>query len=55
MSFRSVVIALAEAAVAVDALVCEEIESAPGLPIRIEMLTFVGFVWLAVAADAEAS
>ena len=44
MLFWPVVVALAETAFAVDVLVCEEIVSAPGLPTRTEMLTFVGFV-----------
>ena len=44
MSFWPVVVALAEAAFAVDVLVCEEALSAPGLPTRTEMLTLVGFV-----------
>jgi hypothetical protein len=55
MLFWPVVVALAETASAVAVLVCEEIVSAPGLPTRTEMLTFVGFVWTAVAADEETS
>jgi hypothetical protein len=43
MLFWPVVVALAETAFALDVLVCEEIVSAPGLPTRTEMLTFVGF------------
>jgi hypothetical protein len=55
MLFWPVVVALAETAFAVDVLACEEMLSAPGLPTRTEMLTFVGFVWTAVAADEEMS
>ena len=55
MLFWPVVVALAETAFAVDVLVCEETLSAPGLPTRTEMLTLVGFVWTAVAADEETS
>ena len=44
MLFWPVVVALAETAFAVDVFVCEEVVSAPGLPIRTEMLTLVGFV-----------
>lgn len=55
MSFWPVVVALAEAAFAVDVLVCEEELSAPGLPTRTETLTLVGFDWTAVAADAGAA
>ena len=55
MLFWPVVVALAETAFALEVLVCEEPLSAPGLPTRTEMLTFVGFVWTAVAADEDTS
>ena len=55
MLFWPAVVALAETAFAVDVLVCAEIVSAPALPIRTEMLTLVGFVCTAVAADEETS